>query len=443
MAHKFIQEVETIESHYSKTKKSGRRYLRNGVTKKKLWRNHREKMREINIPCVKYETFRKIFRLYNIGKTPPKVDVCNFCTIIRNLIKKYESEMNLNEATRNITKMDVHLRRSERAYDLLKRFKPHGENYKANQACICIDLAAAQPIPKLPASCAFYCRKISAYNCGIHNLNTGKGHMFVWPENLAKRGSNEIASCLYKYIEDCVSKEIKDLVIFSDNCAGQNKNLNITLACLRLIQAERFRTITHIFMVAGHSYMDCDRDFGCLARSLKGKSIHSFQQLVNEIKISNKKNPFYVHEMKQEDFKNFDELQKLVTNRRPFEANFSEGRIFVYSSSFKEGYYMKNNYSTWMGLLGTEKVDLRKGDLRRKPPPPVPNLAEVTLKQLYTDPIKLSEKKVADIYKLMKVVDYDQQHYLDSVYREQTSNATIQPDNYNDYQGDNDVEFTG
>ena len=64
-----------------------------------------------------------------------------------------------------------------------------------------------------------------AYNCGIDNLNTGTGHMFVWPENLAKRGSNEVTKCLYQYIDNYRNKKVKELVIFSDNCAGHNKSL--------------------------------------------------------------------------------------------------------------------------------------------------------------------------------------------------------------------------
>ena len=94
MAHKYIHKVETIEFHYSNTKKSRRRYLPNGMTKKKWWRNHQKKMKKIGIPCVEYETFRKIFRLYNIGKTPPKADVCNFCTITRNIILIFLADVN-------------------------------------------------------------------------------------------------------------------------------------------------------------------------------------------------------------------------------------------------------------------------------------------------------------------------------------------------------------
>lgn len=62
------------------------------------------------------------------------------------------------------------------------------------------------------------------YNLGIHQRNTGKGYMYMWTENIAKRGSYEIASCVLKYLKDNPPKLNKHLIVFTDNCGGQNKN---------------------------------------------------------------------------------------------------------------------------------------------------------------------------------------------------------------------------
>ena len=285
LAHRNIENLRTVESHYSKTKMSGRRYLPYKTTLKYLWETYKKDMIAKHEPYVKFSTYKKIFKLYNIGKKPPKVDVCNFCTISENKIKTFKNQHNVINWQNEQQKLDLHKRRADRGYTFLRSYKgPNvkrkrtaGENYRPNQAAICIDLAQARTIPQLNTSVAFYKRKLMAYNCGIHNLNTGTGHMFVWPENLAKRGSNEVASCLYKYIDNCINQKIKELVIFSDNCAGQNKNFNLVLACLRLIQQGRFKKVTHIFMTAGHSYMPCDRDFGVISRELKNEEIYTFK----------------------------------------------------------------------------------------------------------------------------------------------------------------------
>ena len=87
---------------------------------------------------------------------------------------------------------------------------------------ITFDLRQALPLPKLTTGPAFYCRKIWMYNLGIHDCTAGKVHMFLWTGNIAKRGSDEVASILLRYLSKIT--EVDDLIIFTDNCPGQNKN---------------------------------------------------------------------------------------------------------------------------------------------------------------------------------------------------------------------------
>nr|CAI5857658.1 unnamed protein product [Callosobruchus analis] len=60
------------------------------------------------------------------------------------------------------------------------------------------DLQQALPVPDLMVGKAFYLRKAWIYNMGIHNCKNEQGYMFTWSENLAKRGSEEIASALIR-----------------------------------------------------------------------------------------------------------------------------------------------------------------------------------------------------------------------------------------------------
>ena len=46
----------------------------------------------------------------------------------------------------------------------------------------------------------------------------------VWDESQAKREVNEIATCVLKYIEEIARKRPQlDIILYSDNCAGQQK----------------------------------------------------------------------------------------------------------------------------------------------------------------------------------------------------------------------------
>lgn len=56
--------------------------------------------------------------------------------------------------------------------------------------------------------------------------------MYMWSENTAKRGSDEISSILYKHFKENRS-EAKRLILFSDNYGGQNKNWPIIICLLQ------------------------------------------------------------------------------------------------------------------------------------------------------------------------------------------------------------------
>ena len=58
----------------------------------------------------------------------------------------------------------------------------------------------------------------------------------------------------------------------SDSCGGQNKNKTVVRFCSWL--SVTFQVdITHIFPIRGHSYCQCDRNFGCYETILKRKQI--------------------------------------------------------------------------------------------------------------------------------------------------------------------------
>lgn len=84
--------------------------------------------------------------------------------------------------------------------------------------------------------------------------------MYVWDKTLGRRGSAEIVGCLKNWI---LREQAKDtstkLNIFSDNCGGQSKNINIVLNYLHEIHMNRLEELEHIFLVSVHSSTACAR----------------------------------------------------------------------------------------------------------------------------------------------------------------------------------------
>ena len=71
---------------------------------------------------------------------------------------------------------------------------------------------------------------------------------------MAGRGSIEIALCLLKWIDSEFAKgeQFNKLKIVSDNCGGQNKNINMILMYLREIHSGRFTEIDHYYLLPGN-----------------------------------------------------------------------------------------------------------------------------------------------------------------------------------------------
>lgn len=90
----------------------------------------------------------------------------------------------------------------------------------------------------------------------------------MWHEGEASRGSNEMGSCLLKYAEQ-LPPSVKHLIAFSDNCGGQNKNKFIARFWMYIVKNTNVETVDHKFLVPGHSYMECDQNFGLIEKAKK------------------------------------------------------------------------------------------------------------------------------------------------------------------------------
>ena len=80
--------------------------------------------------------------------------------------------------------------------------------------------------------------------------------MFTWPESVASRGSAEIGSSILQYLKLRAS-DATHLIVFSDACAGQNRNINIAYLWMHVVFSSEFKysVVDHKFMISGHSYL--------------------------------------------------------------------------------------------------------------------------------------------------------------------------------------------
>ncbi|CAH1099175.1 unnamed protein product [Psylliodes chrysocephalus] len=79
----------------------------------------------------------------------------------------------------------------------------------------------------------------------------------------------EIGSCIFHYIKNYVRTE--KLVMFSDQCGGQNRNIKMTALCNYIVSSElsTVNEINHKFLVSRHSFLPCDQDLGLVEKQKK------------------------------------------------------------------------------------------------------------------------------------------------------------------------------
>ena len=78
--------------------------------------------------------------------------------------------------------------------------------------------------------------------------------MYLWTEDQAKRGADEVTSVVMKFLE--TKLDYAKLVIFTDNCTGQNKNWQMMAFWLQLVKEKVLKNHTlHHFHDSGHYVM--------------------------------------------------------------------------------------------------------------------------------------------------------------------------------------------
>lgn len=309
-----IASFPTIENHYSR-KDSLKKCLSMDLSVKKMHRIFLEKYPECG--QTTYSEYRKIFNSnFKLRFGTPRSDTCKQCDLFYGQLIVASSE----DERKKIQQDSVtHHMKADAAYKYLNE-----DSKNKNQITISVDLQQVLFTPMLTHSDIYYQRQYSSYNLAVNNMTENVSNMFLWHEVIAKRGSKEVASCLLKYVTNTFNvlaptKE-RRLIVWSDRCVGQNNNKFILTLYHYLIRSRYFSEIHQKFMITGHSFLPCDRDFALIERQRrKSKALvpEDWKYVISSSKITS---PFTITEMKQEDFKDIETLtQKLMVKSTKFQ----------------------------------------------------------------------------------------------------------------------------
>jgi hypothetical protein len=161
------------------------------------------------------------------------------------------------------------------------------------------DLQAVLPCPVGNASSFYYVSKLNVFNLTMCKLQTNEASCYIWHEAEAHRGANEIGSCVWNYLTTIQENIYKssdktkkvDVIFYTDNCTGQNKNkFIINLYMYALSKLEFIQSITHKFLITGHTQNEGDSVHSMIERNVEKfqKSEPIFEQYISIIRQAKK-----------------------------------------------------------------------------------------------------------------------------------------------------------
>ncbi|XP_044732349.1 uncharacterized protein LOC123302679 [Chrysoperla carnea] len=299
-----IDKIPRIESHYCRAD-SKKTYIEGGKTIRDLHRDYLEECRENKKTPGNYVMYSRIFNEeYNMAFFVPKKDQCELCTSYQHAEDEAKAKMQENYETHL---MEKELSRQEKTTD------KNGESTVA-----VYDLQAVLPCPIGQTSPFYYVSKLAVYNFTICNIKNNEVHCYTWHEGEAHRGAIEIGSCVLSYLSLLNNKSTapEDVIFYSDNCAGQQKNQFIIGMYLYAIQKfPNIRSISHKYLITGHTQNEGDAAHSIIerqvARARKAGPIYLPDQYYTLIRTAKKTgDPYIVHELCHKDFIDIKQLTK-------------------------------------------------------------------------------------------------------------------------------------
>ncbi|CAG9833652.1 unnamed protein product [Diabrotica balteata] len=407
----FIDRYPRHESHYARRDSSSKKvFLPSNLNVKIMYKEyceHRNENGHTKSAC--YDVFRKQFNAKGYKFKEPFIDTCNKCDEF--ILKKRHST---NKSDRQIVSdmHDSHIKEAQEGYDM----KNHDKNlakYYDNRVLLVFDLQQVLPVPYLSSNIAYYKRFLSMYNLTIRNCSNDQDSSYccMWSEIDAGRGSDEIASCVFKKIMD-LPNNIEYVTTYSDTCGGQNRNINIAaMFCYVLTKKKTIQVIDQKFLLPGHTRLECDSDHARIERAKK--ILHSS---VNKNSISDTyrimvprdwcqfvrtlsgRKKFKVIEMQQLDFKEFSSLLKNVlvhrkTDSEKQKVEWLKIRWLRYTQDFGQIYfkYDLNPFSPF------KSFSILRGKKGR------PENLEVA--RSYAGPLPINPKKKKDLLSMFSLID--------------------------------------
>lgn len=119
------------------------------------------------------------------------------------------------------------------------------------------------PTSNITTNDVYYRRQLNFISFKVHVVSVKSSIFYTYDETVAWKRADDVCSILEHYFFKTLDPKVRQLIIFYDSCAGQNKNYNaIRFFHYMVCKKKRFDNIKMVFSILGYSYLECDIDMG-------------------------------------------------------------------------------------------------------------------------------------------------------------------------------------
>ena len=392
---KHISSFPTYVSHYCR-EQTDSRFLSPDLNLRTMYSLYQEQT-ENAVSLSKYKDI--FYTKFNLRFKTPHKDTCKTCDV-------YKAQLNCSSHLDREKLENDHKTHLDTAAELREQMNKDLKSSKEDETVqtLTFDLQKTHPLPKLPTGIVYYKRQLNFFNLGIAVGSTGKGIFNVWLEYEAGRGTQEVGSCLRKFIINNIKAPVTKLNLWSDSCGGQNRSIKLVLMLIHILQNHpSLEEIQLKFLLSGHSFLPNDSHFGDVECALKSQQrVYTDQDYINIMRACRNKNKFIVNKITREDIVSVINLERAITNRKVDINKQSISWLKTHEIVLKKDkpyvLFMKNNIKDETYA----QVDIEKKTKGRKP-----NLKEIMLPLLWPNGKPLSSEKIKDLKEIMKLIPQD------------------------------------
>lgn len=386
---KFVTLLNKLPSHYCR-KTTNKLYLEQTFTTyQSLYNVYKSSCENEGIDALTINKMKDVLSEMNVSLFRPRKDQCDVCLAYTN---KHLTE---NE-------YEVHQNEKKKARDEKNRDKTKALNGGCH--VLTMDVQAVKLSPMTKANALYYRTKLCNHNFTIYNLATNDATCNWFDETISDGSASTFASFLVHYLESNFLEkgDNRPIIIFSDGCTAQNRNVIMSNALLSL--AEKYNVeIIQKYLTKGHSQMECDSVHSTIENALKNRDIYlpSYYHRISQ--EARKRNPYEVFVPTFDFFHDYGYKPLLKhTSIRPGRSVGDpvvvQLKVIKYTC---EGIFYKLQFDEDYRLLPHRPKNI--------------SLVQAEFPKLHSAPLSITERKFKDLQEIKNVIPRDCWPYYDSL----------------------------